>query len=133
MSRRVASPTPASRPHLGQIQGAQLQGQGGDRAVCQVLEGVAAPAQQLGRRIVGLGMDAGVVQNQVALGHPQESRALLKGFRTQLGYLAQLLAGGEGTVFLPVQDDISGGGGVQSRHPGQQGGGGGVHVHPHAR
>ena len=51
-------------------------------------------------------MDAGVVQHLLALGHPQEAGALLKGLGAKLGHLFQLGAAGEGAVFLPVGHNI---------------------------
>ena len=76
-------------------------------------------------------MDGGVVQDTLALRHPQEAGALLKGLGPQLGDLQDLLAGGEWAVFLPVGHHVFRRGGVQPRHPLEQGGGGGVHVHAH--
>ena len=94
-------------------------------------QAVAAQGEQGLRRAVALRVDAGVIQHVAALRHPQEADALLKGLRPQLGHLEHPLPGGEGSVLLPVLDDVPGGGVVQPRHVGQQGGGGGVEIHPH--
>ena len=55
-------------------------------------------------------MNRGVVEDVFALGHAQEARALLKGFRAELGYFFQLLPVAEGAVLLPVGDNVFGGG-----------------------
>ena len=55
-------------------------------------------------------MNAGIVQNFLALGDPQEARALLEGLRSQLGHLFQLTSAGEGSILLPEGDDVFGGG-----------------------
>ena len=83
------------------------------------------------RRRIALRVDAGVIQHIAALRHSQEAGALLKGLGAYLGYLQQLPPGGEGSVLLPVFDDVFGGGAIQARHPAQQAGGGGIHVHAH--
>ena len=85
---------------------------------------IAAQSQQMLRRRIALRVDAGVIQHIAALRHSQEAGALLKGLGAYLGYLQQLPPGGEGSVLLPVFDDVFGGGAIQARHPAQQAGGG---------
>ena len=76
-------------------------------------------------------MDAGVVQNLLAFGDTEETGALLKGFRAELGNLFQLCAAGEGAVFLPIGDDILRRGGGQTGNLLQKAPGSGVGVHAH--
>ena len=66
-------------------------------------------------------MDSGVVQHVLALRHPQEPGALLKGLGAQLGHLQQLFPAGKAPVLLPVGHDVLGHGRGDARHPPQQG------------
>ena len=106
-------------------------GQQGNVAVLHVLQRVAAQGQQLLRRTVALGMDAGVVQYGSALRHPQEAGALLKGLGPQLRHLQKPLPVGECAVLLAVLHNILRRGGGKTGHTAQKTGGRGVHVHTH--
>ena len=76
-------------------------------------------------------MDAGVVQHQAALRHPEEARALLIGLGPQLRHLQQLLPGGEGAVFLPPGHDVLRRGRRKAADPAQEGGRRGVQIRAH--
>ena len=73
-------------------------------------------------------MHGGVVQNLLALGHAQKSRALLERLCTQLGHFEQLPARGERTVLFAVLDNVRRDARVKSRDPGKQGRGRGIQV-----
>ena len=117
----------AFRGGLAQAVGVQLFRQG--REIVALFA-----AQKVQQRLcggVGLRMDAGVVQNLLAFGDTQETGALLKGFRAELGNLFQLCAAGEGAVFFPIGDDILRRGGGQTGNLLQKAPGSGVGVHAH--
>ena len=90
---------------------------------------IAAQCQQLFRGGIAFGMDAGMVENGLALRHAEEAGALLKGLGAQLGHLQKLFAGGKGAVLLAVFDDVFRRCAVQAGHAAQQTGAGGVHIH----
>ena len=76
-------------------------------------------------------MNGGRVQRVFAVPYPQEARALLKGFRPQLGHLFQLCPAGN-AVFFPVSHDIFSQRGADARHMGQQRRRCGGKLHTHA-
>ena len=82
-------------------------------------------------RLIGFGMDGGVVQRLLAAGNAQEACTLLKGLGAQLGHLFQLGAALKTAVLLPEGHDVLAHGGGQAGNVAQQGGGGGVQVGAH--
>ena len=76
-------------------------------------------------------MHRGGVQRFHAAGNPQESGALLEGFRSQLRHLQEFLPAPEPAVGLPVFHDVRCNGAADSGHVFQQGRGSGVQIHAH--
>ena len=76
-------------------------------------------------------MDPGVVQDLLAFGDSQEAGGLLIGLGPQTGNLQNLFSGGEGTVFLPVGDDVLCNGAVETGDPAEKRGRSSVEVHAH--
>ena len=77
---------------------------------------MAGQREQGFRGVVALGVDGGVVEHAFALRHAQKARALLEGLGAELRHLFDLRAGGEGTIFLAVGDNVFRRCAVQTRH-----------------
>ena len=92
---------------------------------------VAAEGQQLLGGGVALRVDGGLVQRVFAAGDAQKSSRLLVGLGPQFGHRQQVPPLGKGAQLLPPGDDVLGHSGRNARNLCQQGGGGGVQIHPH--
>ena len=110
-------------------EGPRLQGNLRNPAL-QVLQVISQFFQQSLRRIIALRVHPCRVQRILAVRHPQESRALLKGLRPKLRHLFQRLPG-RNPVLLPIGNDVLRQRRPDPGHVAQQLRRGGGHFHAH--